>query len=325
MTVALRVSRGVLAVVIVVAVLGAGIYAGVYFLLRRAEPLVMAEQCVVRTPQGERVLDIEQARISAIIATVAARRRLPERAVQIAYATAIQESKLLNLPYGDRDSLGVFQQRPSQGWGTKKQLLDPVYATRRFFAALEKVKGYQRMPIEEAAQAVQRSADGSAYATHEEDAKILAAAFTGRVPTPCTAGTYPAKATPAPARVDEARRLLTRTLGAAGSRALVTERSTGGTGVRVAANGRRGWLIASFAVAHAQEYGIAHVRLGGVMWRAEAGDDGWTSSGGATRRSEAAATGVVARARGPVRAGRRRGAAQGSRSTLIEPGGSGGA
>ena len=58
MTVALRVSRGVLAVVIVVAVLGAGIYAGVYFLLRRAEPLVMAEQCVVRTPQGERVLDI---------------------------------------------------------------------------------------------------------------------------------------------------------------------------------------------------------------------------------------------------------------------------
>ncbi|MFO7250656.1 MAG: hypothetical protein DIU60_007885 [Actinomycetes bacterium] len=294
---ALRVSRGVLAVVIVVAVLGAGIYAGVYFLLRRAEPLVMAEQCVVRTPQGERVLDIEQARISAIIATVAERRRLPERAVQIAYATAIQESKLLNLPYGDRDSLGVFQQRPSQGWGTKKQLLDPVYATRRFFAELEKVKGYQRMPIEEAAQAVQRSADGSAYATHEEDAEILAAAFTGRVPRAVHC-TYPAKATPAPARVDEARRLLTRTLGAAGSRALVTERSTGGTGVRVAANGRRGWLIASFAVAHAQEYGIAHVRLGGVMWRAEAGDDGWTSSGGATRRSEAAATGVVARAAG---------------------------
>ncbi len=302
MTVALRVSRGVLAVVVVVAVLGAGIYAGVYFLLRRAEPLIMAEQCIVRTPQGERVLDIEQARISAIIATVAARRGLPERAVQIAYATAIQESKLLNLPYGDRDSLGVFQQRPSQGWGTKKQLLDPVYATRRFFAALEKVKDYQRMPIEEAAQAVQRSADGSAYASHQEDAEILAAAFTGRVPhaVHCT---YPMKATPAPARVDAARRLLTRTLGAAGARALVAERSTGGTGLRVTATGKRGWLIASFAVAHAQEYGIAHVRLGGLVWRAEAGDDGWTESGAAaTRRSEAAA---MARARHAGRSARR--------------------
>jgi hypothetical protein len=96
--------------------------------------------------------------------------------------------------------------------------------------------------------------------------------------------------------VDAARRLLTRTLGAAGARALVEERSTGGTGLRVTATGKRGWLIASFAVAHAQQYGIAHVRLGGLIWRAESGDDGWTESGAAaTRRSEAAAMAAPAR------------------------------
>jgi len=284
MTVALRVSRGVLAVVIVVAVLGTGIYAGVYFLLRRTEPLVMAEQCVVTTPQGVLDLDIEQARISAIIAAVAARRRLPERAVQIAYVTAIQESKLLNLPYGDRDSVGVFQQRPSQGWGSKKQLLDPVYATRRFFQALEKVKNYRRMPLEEAAQAVQRSADGSAYADHRSDAEILAAAFTGRVPRAVHC-LYPRPATPAPARVDAARKLLARTLGeAAAQRALTQERSTGGTGLKVnGPSGRRGWLVAAFAVAHAHQYGLSHVRYDGMIWRAEAGQDGW-------RKDESAAS-----------------------------------
>lgn len=291
MTVALRVSRGVLAVVVVVALLGAGIYTGVYFLLRRAEPLIMEEQCVVTTPQGDLTLDIEQARISAIIAAVAARRRLPERAVQIAYVTAIQESKLLNLPYGDRDSLGVFQQRPSMGWGTKKQLLDPVYATRKFFAALEKVEGYLRMPLDEAAQAVQRSADGSAYAQHRGDAEILAAAFTGRLPRAVHC-VFPRPATPAPARAEATRRLLARTLGDAAARgALTPERSSGGTGLRVTApNTRRGWLVAAFAVAHAQEHGLSHVRHRGMIWRADTGQDGWRRDepAGSARQGEAA-------------------------------------
>ena len=77
---------------------------------------------------------------------------MPPRAVAIAYATALQESKLTNLHYGDRDSVGVFQQRPSEGWGTTKQIEDPVYATDRFFEALAAVRGYLRMPIYAAAQ-----------------------------------------------------------------------------------------------------------------------------------------------------------------------------
>src|SRR5690606_30857936 len=177
-----RFSRGAITIAVIVIVLAVAITAGVYVLLQRAKPFVAGENCQVTTPRGSLTLEIEQAEIAATIAAVAERRRLPQRAVVIAYATALQESKMLNLPFGDRDSVGIFQQRPSQGWGTPKQLLDPVYATRKFFAALVEVENYQKMPLHEAAQAVQRSADGTAYAQHEEDAKILAAAFTGRVP-----------------------------------------------------------------------------------------------------------------------------------------------
>ena len=66
-------------------------------------------------------------------------------------------------PYGDLDSVGVFQQRPSQGWGSTAQLEDPEYASTAFLSALVKVPGYQNLPIDEAAQDVQHSADGSAY------------------------------------------------------------------------------------------------------------------------------------------------------------------
>ncbi len=108
-------------------------------------------------------LDTDQAGIAATIAGVAARHRLPQRAVTIALAAALQESQLQNLDYGDRDSVGVFQQRPSQGWGTTAELEDPVYATTKFFAALVRVPGYTKMPVDQAAQDVQHSADGSAY------------------------------------------------------------------------------------------------------------------------------------------------------------------
>ena len=92
------------------------------------------------------------------------RRGLPARAASIALATAYQESKLRNLDHGDRDSLGLFQQRPSQGWGTAKQIQDPYYATNAFYDALVKIDGYQTMRITEAAQEVQRSGFPEAYA-----------------------------------------------------------------------------------------------------------------------------------------------------------------
>src|SRR4051794_9155013 len=127
-------------------------------------------------------LDPEQAGNAAIIAAVAVRRGLPSRAATIGIATAMQESKLVNLPGGDRDSIGLFQQRPSQGWGTPAQIRDPVYASNAFYDVLVKVEGYEDLPITKAAQTVQRSAFPSAYADHEPEARILASALTGYSP-----------------------------------------------------------------------------------------------------------------------------------------------
>ena len=97
-------------------------------------------------------------------------------------AAALQESQLQNLDYGDRDSVGVFQQRPSQGWGTTAEIEDPVYATTRFFAALVKVPGYTKMPVDQAAQDVQHSADGYAYEQWVGIATQLTGYFTGTFP-----------------------------------------------------------------------------------------------------------------------------------------------
>src|SRR3954468_18236309 len=127
-------------------------------------------------------LDPEQAGNAAIIASVAVRRGLPGRAATIGIATAMQESKLVNLPGGDRDSIGLFQQRPSQGWGTPAQVRDPVYASNAFYDVLVKIEGYEDLPITKAAQKVQRSAFPAAYADHEPQARIWASTLTGYSP-----------------------------------------------------------------------------------------------------------------------------------------------
>ncbi|KRB74956.1 hypothetical protein ASE01_16400 [Nocardioides sp. Root190] len=138
--------------------------------------------CEVTVSGHEVTVSGEQAENASLISAIAVRRRLPARAVSIALATAYQESKLENIDYGDRDSLGLFQQRPSQGWGTPEQILDPVYSTNAFYDALEKVDGYEGMEITVAAQRVQRSAFPDAYADHEADGRALASAFTGFSP-----------------------------------------------------------------------------------------------------------------------------------------------
>src|SRR3954447_22597751 len=112
-------------------------------------------------------LSTSQAENAALIAAVGQRRGLPARAVSIALTTAFQESKLENVRYGDSDSLGLFQQRPSQGWGTPKQVMNRTYATNAFYDALEKVPGYQAMDITNAAQEVQRSGYPTAYRQYE--------------------------------------------------------------------------------------------------------------------------------------------------------------
>ena len=98
---------------------------------------------------------------------------VPARGQVIALATALQESGLRNLPGGDRDSIGLFQQRPSQGWGTPAQLRDPLYAATRFYQALLSVPRWQQLPVTVAAQKVQKSAYPNAYARHEQLATAL--------------------------------------------------------------------------------------------------------------------------------------------------------
>ncbi|MFE7302645.1 C40 family peptidase [Streptomyces sp. NPDC057579] len=107
---------------------------------------------------------------------------VPEQGQVIALATAMQESRLRNLNYGDRDSLGLFQQRPSQGWGTAAQIRDPVYASTKFYKSLMAVRGWQQMTITQAAQAVQASGFPGAYAQWEQLSRALQKAVANALP-----------------------------------------------------------------------------------------------------------------------------------------------
>ena len=126
-------------------------------------------------------LDREQVANAQTIAQSAATLGLPHHAVTIALAAAFQESGLHNVTHGDRDSVGVFQQRPSQGWGTPAQLIDTTYASEAFLRALSKVPGWGVIRVGDAAQRVQRSATPKAYARWESEARALARAVTGEV------------------------------------------------------------------------------------------------------------------------------------------------
>ncbi|WP_239153470.1 M23 family metallopeptidase [Virgisporangium aliadipatigenens] len=116
---------------------------------------------------------------AATIVAVGARLGVPSRGRVVAVATAMQESSLTNLSGGDRDSLGLFQQRPSQGWGTPEQILDPEYASQQFYRHLLAVPGWQDMSVNDAAQAVQRSATPNAFGKWEADAVAVVTAVSG--------------------------------------------------------------------------------------------------------------------------------------------------
>ena len=124
-------------------------------------------------------LDASQIGDGQIIYNVGEDLQLPQRAAVIAIATAMQESRLRNLPYGDADSLGLFQERPSQGWGSPAEILNPVYAASAFYARLVQVTGWQALPLTVAAQDVQHSADPGAYAQWEPLADALVTTFSG--------------------------------------------------------------------------------------------------------------------------------------------------
>jgi hypothetical protein len=213
---------------------------------------------------GDLELTGEQAASAATIAAVARTRGLPERAVVIALATAQQESGLRNLDHGDRDSLGLFQQRPSQGWGTPEQVRDPVYAAGQFYDHLVEVPGWETGRLTEVSQSVQRSGFPEAYQKHEAMAQELGTALlTGAL----TCSWQPQEV---------GGRLSERTAAAAGE----AERELGVPASEefgaVSVDPVVGWLGASWAVAHAERLQVESVAYAGRTWTPE---DGWTDSG----------------------------------------------
>ncbi|MGH3490277.1 MAG: hypothetical protein ACRDP8_20510 [Actinopolymorphaceae bacterium] len=298
-----RVLLGLVAVGTVV-VVGAKIASDKLF----EQPLI--DGCFAHVAGKTTRLSVEEAENAALISALSVRRGMPARAASIALVTAFQESGMRNIDYGDRDSVGLFQQRPSQGWGTAEQILDPYYATTRFYAALENVDGYDVMAIADAAQLVQRSADGAAYAQHEPGARTLASSLTGETPAAffCELRDVPATASPQALRdelakafgsgTDDARaddvasRSLTRDDPAesgddsADAEGAGPERTEAGAAVGAddeavvdiplgEASPAYGWSVAQWAVAYSQRFGIVSVSYGARTWSAEQSSEGW--------------------------------------------------
>ena len=216
--------------------------------------------------------DPSQTGYAATITGLAVKRGLPPRAATIALATAIQESKLRNLRYGDRDSLGLFQQRPSQGWGTEEQILDPVHATNAFYDALVKIKGYEQMEITKVAQEVQKSAYPEAYADHEQEGRILASTISGHSPGGIGC------------RLDAADAGDPQALASALRTELGVAASVKGRTVTVRAKSElQAWNIGGWAVAKASTHGVTRVRVDDRQWTRTRDEDGsaWHKASGA--------------------------------------------
>ena len=147
----------------------------------------------VTAEQKQFTPDAEQLANAKAIVDTGKEMGLSPRAWEIAVATALQESNLHNLGHlgskNDHDSLGLFQQRPTSGWGNPEQLTDPHYAASAFYKALVKVDGYESMPLTKAAQKVQVSAFPEHYAKHETQAGDIITALHGTGPYAETAKT----------------------------------------------------------------------------------------------------------------------------------------
>ncbi len=211
-------------------------------------------RCAARAPgETPSVLDLEQTQNAATIAAVGKRLGLADHAVSVALAAALQESKLRNLDYGDRDSLGIFQQRPSQGWGPPERILVPRLAAAAFFTRLRSIPGWQTLPVADAAQAVQHSASAAAYEQWDTEARLLARTLTGEV----TAG-LSCSGLPRSAALQEAP--------------LTTAASDEmGAGRLHSSAAGQVWASATWLVAHADAFGVSAVTAAGQRWTRESG------------------------------------------------------
>lgn len=204
-------------------------------------------------------LTVEQADNAATIAGVGRKLGMPDHAVTVAIATAMQETGLRNLPHGDRDSLGLFQQRPSQGWGSEAQLMDTVYASTAFYQRLRQQSNWTRLEVTDAAQLVQRSATPLAYARWEPIARAAAAALTGE------------------AEASLACRNLKLAQASPGTLVRLAERELGTAALSGAQPPERGRALANWSVGHAARAGLDRVSMNGSSWTAESGE--WAEEG----------------------------------------------
>ncbi|MGA4508197.1 hypothetical protein ACQB6R_04090 [Propionibacteriaceae bacterium G1746] len=221
------------------------------------EPPPAAQGCIATSNGQSASLTPEQSKWASIIVAESIRRNLPARAATIALATAMQESSLRNIDYGDRDSVGLFQQRPSQDWGTVDQIMDPWYSSGKFYDALVKVDGWQTGDINDVAQKVQRSGVPDGYRKHVENAKVWASALTGHSPTGWTCVSREQTA--------ESRETLTQVLtkGLAGK---VTVAQNAGSWTITAKDATTAWAAASLSMANLRDAKVVGVQVGSSAW-----------------------------------------------------------
>lgn len=259
--------------VFVVALLGVSVFVTARLFAPAPErpPPVITKACTVSTATGEVRLNADQMANAATIAAVGLVRQLPERAVVVALATALQESGLKNIDYGDRDSVGLFQQRPSQGWGTPEQILDPRYSAGKFYSSLVKVRDWEGLRVTEAAQRVQRSAFPEAYEKWADESTVLAEALTGRASgaVTCTQIGEPSQ------RGMPATEALGNGLRADwGDGVTVQNADAVGLVVSVGdSDSQTGWRYTHWIVAHSAALGVAKVRYLNHEWNADGA--GW--------------------------------------------------
>jgi len=243
-----------------VTVLLAGGFAAIVSL--QPSPPVFTSTCTFGNGSdgGPYAISPAEAQNAAIITAVGRQKGLPDHAATVALATSFQETHLQNLPYGDLDSVGLFQQRPSQGWGTSAQIMDPVYAAGAFFDHLAQIPGWESLPVTEAAQLVQHSATPDAYAQWSLEAQALAIATTGEIPAglTCRLGSFGG---PAPSH---------------GALVAAASAELGSDPFGIPTSTQRGWQIAVWAVAHAFNYHLASVSFGGRIWSSTSGT--WASA-----------------------------------------------
>ncbi len=253
--------RRLVAVLAAVIVLAGGAYGVVA--VTRGSTQASGPPCTATNGTTTFAFDTEQAANAATIAAVAKRTGLADHAVTVGLVAALQESRLRNLSYGDLDSLGLFQQRPSQGWGTPVQILTPSYAAGAFFQHLAQVSGWQTLPVAAAAQAVQHSAAPDAYAQWEPWARATAEALTGEVTAGFTCRLQVGRARPGD--------------GSALVSALAAE--LGPVDLSVPVSAPMGWLVVSWMIGHAQQYRVSSLAYAGWKWTASAGK--WVPSAAA--------------------------------------------